>query len=202
MKERIKIFDFDGTITNRDTLIWFIIHACGWRRFLTGFALHAPILVLMKLRLCSNYRAKQRIFKWFFGGMPVAQFNTLCRNFAADRQDLLRPEAVKEMADTLAGGGKVYIVSASIDNWVSQFAAHIAPHSATRPIVIGTRAEECGGRLTGRFITPNCYGAEKVRRIKDYITCREDFYIIAYGDSRGDKEMLEYADERHYKPFR
>ncbi len=202
MKERIKIFDFDGTITNRDTLIWFIIYACGWRRFVTGFALHATLLVLMKLRLCSNYRAKQRIFKWFFGGMSVAQFNTLCHNFAVDRQDLLRPEAVKEMADTLACGGKVYIVSASIDNWVSQFAARIAPHSATRPIVIGTRAEERGDRLTGRFLTPNCYGAEKVRRIKDYITRREDFYIIAYGDSRGDKEMLEYADERHYKPFR
>ncbi len=202
MKERIKIFDFDGTLTNRDTLIWFIVYACGLRRFVTGFALHAPLLVLMKLRLYSNYRAKERIFKWFFGGMPTARFDTLCRNFAADRQDLMRPKAAKNLADTLTGGGQVYIVSASIDNWVSQFAARMAPHSSTRPIVIGTRVEENGGRLTGRFLTPNCYGAEKVRRIKEFITRREDVYIIAYGDSRGDKEMLEYADERHYKPFR
>ncbi len=202
MKEQIKIFDFDGTITSRDTLIWFIIHSCGMWRFVMGFALHAPLLVLMKLHLYPNYRAKQRIFKWFFGGMPVARFNTLCSSFAADRQDLLRPKAAKDLADTLAAGGQVYIVSASIDNWVSQFAARIAPHAATRPTVIGTRVETDGGRLTGRFLTPNCYGAEKVRRIKEYITRREDFYIIAYGDSRGDKEMLDYADERHYKPFR
>ena len=32
--------------------------------------------------------------------------------------------------------------------------------------------------------------------------CREDFWVIAYGDSKGDKEMLEFADEAHYKPFR
>ena len=27
-------------------------------------------------------------------------------------------------------------------------------------------------------------------------------WIVAYGDSRGDKEMLAFADKGHYKPFR
>lgn len=31
---------------------------------------------------------------------------------------------------------------------------------------------------------------------------RSEYYLIAFGDSRGDKELLEYADEGHYKPFR
>ena len=49
----------------------------------------------------------------------------------------------------------------------------------------------------------NCYGAEKVRRISVMLPApREDCYIVAFGDSRGDREMLEYADEAHYKPFR
>ena len=48
---KIYAFDFDGTLTTRDTLIAFIRYACGTSRFLLGFLLHAPLLGLMKLRL-------------------------------------------------------------------------------------------------------------------------------------------------------
>ena len=64
-------FDFDGTLTTRDTLIAFIRYTCGTPRFLFGFLLHAPLLVLMKLRLYSNGKAKQRLFSWFFRGMQA-----------------------------------------------------------------------------------------------------------------------------------
>ena len=75
-------FDFDGTLTTRDTLIAFIRYACGTPRFLLGFLLHAPLLVLMKLRLYSNGKAKQRLFSWFFRGMPIETFDALCQSFA------------------------------------------------------------------------------------------------------------------------
>jgi phosphoserine phosphatase len=59
-----------------------------------------------------------------------------------------------------------------------------------------------GGRLTGRFLTKNCYGQEKVRRVTQVLPKRDNYILVAYGDSRGDKELLDYADVRHYKPFR
>lgn len=72
--------------------------------------------------------------------------------------------------------------------------------------VIGTKIEVTDGRLTGRFLTPNCYGAEKVRRLQEacprLATERGNYNVVAYGDSRGDREMLEFADEAYYKPFR
>ena len=49
---------------------------------------------------------------------------------------------------------------------------------------------------------PLASGAEKVNRIKEKYTLDEYEYIYAYGDSRGDKEMLTIAHEQHYKPFR
>lgn len=68
--------------------------------------------------------------------------------------------------------------------------------------VIGTQVEVRNGRLTGRFLTKNCYGQEKVNRILDYLPDRKTYRLIAYGDSRGDQELLAFADEAHYKPFR
>lgn len=202
MKKKLWLFDFDGTVTTADTLLAFIRHTCGTVHFLAGFALFSPLLVLMKLHLYPNYRAKQRLFAWFFKGMAEADFDARCRAFAADSKHLLRPEAVSFMRRCMNNGGQVCIVSASIDNWVRPFFSDIAGGTQHPLIVIGTQIEIKDGVLTGRFLTDNCYGAEKVRRVEALFPDRNDYYITAFGDSRGDKELLDYADERHYRPFR
>ena len=195
MREKILFFDFDGTLTTKDTLLEFILYSCGNIRFLLGFLLYSPLLILMKFGLYPNWKAKQHVFNHFYNGMKIDDFNAVCRKFASDSRYLLRPEAVKEMETAMTEGTKVYVVSASIDNWVQPFFEFAK--------VLGTKVEVINGMLTGRFITSNCYGPEKVRRIKQVLTePRSHYYIIAYGDSRGDKEMLDYADEVHFRPFR
>ena len=182
-------FDFDGTLTTRDTLIAFIHYACGTPRFLLGFLLHAPLLVLMKLRLYSNGKAKLRLFSWFFRGMPIEIFDALCQSFALSHRHLLRPETVRLLQQALSEGSEVLIVSASIDNWVQPFFPAVT--------VLGTQIEVIDGRLSGRFLTPNCYGQEKVRRILALHPDRSAYRLTAYGDSRGDRELLAFADEAH-----
>ena len=182
-------FDFDGTLTTRDTLIAFIRYACGTPRFLLGFLLHAPLLVLMKLRLYSNGKAKQRLFSWFFRGMPLEAFDALCQSFASTHRHLLRPETVCLLQQALSEGAEVLVVSASIDNWVQPFFPTVT--------VLGTQIEVIDGRLTGRFLTPNCYGQEKVRRIVALHPDRSAYRLTAYGDSRGDRELLAFADVAH-----
>ena len=182
-------FDFDGTLTTRDTLIAFIRYACGTPRFLLGFLLHAPLLVLMKLRLYSNGKAKQRLFSWFFRGMPIETFDALCQSFASTHGHLLRPETVRLLQQALSEGSEVLVVSASIDNWVQPFFPAVT--------VLGTQIEVIDGRLSGRFLTPNCYGQEKVRRILALHPDRSAYRLTAYGDSRGDRELLAFADEAH-----
>ena len=182
-------FDFDGTLTTRDTLIAFIRYACGTPRFLLGFLLHAPLLVLMKLRLYSNGKAKQRLFSWFFRGMPIETFDALCQSFASTHRHLLRPETVRLLQQALSEGSEVLVVSASIDNWVQPFFPAVT--------ILGTQIEVIDGRLSGRFLTPNCYGQEKVRRILALHPDRSAYRLTAYGDSRGDRELLAFADEAH-----
>lgn len=186
--------DFDGTLTTRDTLLAFIRYAKGATAFWLGFLLHAPWLVLMKLGLYPNWKAKQRVFAWFFEGMTIEAFDTLCRAFAKDNRHLLRPLGLETIANARSEGAEVVVVSASIDNWVQPFFPQVK--------VLGTQVEVKNGRLTGRFLTKNCYGQEKVKRILEYLPDRKAYQLIAYGDSRGDKELLAFADEAHYKPFR
>lgn len=194
-KKKVYAFDFDGTLTTRDTFIEFIKYARGRRALWCALLRYSPLLVLMKLRLYPNWRAKQRLFSHFFAGMRLDQFNSLCRDFAADRRQLLRPKAMQTLQRLVADGAHVLIVSASMENWVRPFFDDSVSIS-------GTQIEDTHGIITGRLRSRNCYGAEKVERIKAHFPQRDSYYLIAYGDSRGDKEMLNYADERHYKPFR
>lgn len=216
--KKIFVFDFDGTLTHTDTLLAFIRFACGPVRMYMGFALYAPLLVLMKLKLYPNYKAKQKVFAHFFRGMTLTRFDALCTAFAQHSEHLLRP-AARSFIDTVRPEAyAMAIVSASIDNWVRPFAEmylqsdnaqdksqdNVQGNKPSLPIIVlGTKVEvDAAGCLTGRFSTPNCYGPEKVRRIEAVWPHREQYDVSAFGDSRGDKEMLAYADQGYFKPFR
>jgi HAD superfamily hydrolase (TIGR01490 family) len=192
--KKIYAFDFDGTLTTKDTLLEFIRYAKGSTALGWGFLRYAHLLVLMKLGLYPNWKAKQKVFAYFFKGMSITDFNALCQAFAASSQHLLRPAGIKAIQQAKSEGSEVLIVSASIDNWVQPFFTEVK--------VLGTQIEVKDGMLTGRFLTKNCYGQEKVNRILTLFPNRKDYHLTAFGDSRGDKEMLAFADESYFKPFR
>ena len=197
MKEQIYIYDFDGTLTRRDSFLDFIRYTCGSRSLYCGLLLFSPLLILMKLRLYANGRAKERLFTHFFQGMSIRVFDNLCAKYGLSRADLLLDAARKAVNEVASNGYRIFIVSASVDRWVLPFFRDVP-----NVTVIGTQIEVENGLVTGRFSTPNCYGAEKVRRIQALLPYREQYKLIAHGDSRGDKELLTYADEAHFKPFR
>lgn len=195
---KVYAFDFDGTLTTRDTLLEFIRYSCGTWKFVAGFVLSLPLLLLMKFRLYPNWKAKQRVFAWFFKGMPIKDFDALCRQFARDNMRLLRPQGLSVIRSALAENSKVMIVSASIENWVRPFFEEFGE----QVLVSCTRIDVRQDTVTGKFLTQNCYGSEKVKRIKRAFPFRNTYELIAFGDTEGDKAMLEYADKSYYKPFR
>ena len=192
--KKIYAFDFDGTITTKDTLIEFIRYAKGSMALGLGFMRYAHLLVLMIIGLYPNYKAKQKVFAHFFKDTTLDDFNALCKAFAASSRHLLRPNAIEAINHATKEGSEVLIVSASIDNWVQPFFPQVK--------VVSTQIEVIDGKLTGRFLSKNCYGQEKVNRIVSLYPNRQDYHLTAYGDSRGDREMLAFADESYFKPFR
>lgn len=199
----IHAFDFDGTLTKRDTLIEFIRYVKGNKEFLLGFLKHLHLLILMKIGFMPNWKTKRIIFQYFFGGMTLEKFNEYGEKFAKDKASLLRKKGMAAVNKALMDGEQVVIISASIENWVVPFFASVSPQGGTEGglIVIGTKVQVVDGKLTGRFLTKNCYGEEKVRRLLEHYPNRKEYKLVAYGDSRGDHALLDFADEGHYKEF-
>ncbi len=198
MKQRIAVFDFDGTITTKDTFPEFIRYAFGNLFFLIGFLRFGHLLVAYKLHIYPNYKVKERIFSYFFQGIPEKHFDALCRSFfQAKGQRMLRMDACTAIRQHICQGDMVMIVSASIRNWVVPFGEFLG----AQEIVCTEVASDSSACLTGRFSTSNCYGVEKVNRIRQMFPDYNDYTWIAYGDSTGDKELLDFADEKHYRTF-
>lgn len=193
---RIAVFDFDGTITRKDTLLEFVKHSKGMLKFLIGFLMYSPLLVLMKLHLYPNWKAKEKIFSHFYKDVGLEDFRKMCTTFFEENRSLVYTQAKERILMHKAKGDRVVIVTASMEEWVKPFAKWLGADD-----VLGTQLEIIDDRLTGRFATKNCYGQEKVNRLLSVYPNRNDYTLVAYGDSRGDKELLNFADEQHYKLF-
>jgi HAD superfamily hydrolase (TIGR01490 family) len=193
----IAFFDFDGTITTRDTLLEFIKFTKGRFRFYLGFALNSPWLLAMKLGVISNQVAKERILTWFFRGCPEQSFQEWCDRFAVEALPaLLRPKALEEIRLLHEKNATIVIVSASPENWIRPWARSIAAEW------IATRLQTIDNKLTGKILERNCHGEEKVARIRKAYQLPDFAHIYAYGDSSGDRPMLAMAQFAFYKPFR
>ncbi len=197
MSNRLALFDFDGTITKNDTLIKFIRFAVGDIKFIRGMIILSPMLTAYKTKLIPNYKAKEYMLSYFFKGMSEEKFKQIANEYSLRHiNPILRPKAIERIAWHKERGDRVVIVSASIECWLKPWCDQNGLE------LIATKLEIKNGSITGKMKTKNCYGIEKANRVKKIYNLKEYDYIYAYGDSHGDKELLELANEKFYKPFR
>lgn len=196
VKKDIAFFDFDGTITTKDTLLEFIKFSKGTLSFFAGFALHLPHLLGYKLGLITNQRAKEKILRFFFRDTSLQEFEGYCSAFTKTvLPTLIRPKALQEIRNLQERGIIVAIVSASPENWITKWAQD--QHAE----LIASRLEIHNGKITGKILGKNCHGDEKVNRILSEYNLSNYRIVAAYGDSKGDRPMLQLASKAHYKPF-
>jgi HAD superfamily hydrolase (TIGR01490 family) len=194
MKHIIAAFDFDGTISAKDTLWEFIRKTHSPLKIAGNLIIASPFLLLYKTGLLDNGKAKQKLFSLFYKNWPVEKFNDFGISFKSAIDGCVRPEVYRMLKQHVMEGHKVIIVSASIENWIWPWAEKEGIET-----VIATRIEVSPqGKLTGRFLSPNCYGKEKVGRILEMFPERNSYTLVAYGDSKGDMAMFHLADENHY----
>lgn len=196
-KQTIILFDFDGTITRKDSFLLFIRFSKGNFRFWSGMIVCAPILIAWKCRMLNSGKAKQMVFSHFFRNVPVSRFNQWCKDFSEQIEKIVRPKALNQIREYQAGHIPVLIVSASIENWILPWARK---NGIDRVIATGIETDQ-NNVLTGSFSTPNCKGQEKVNRLHPLFPNRPNYFFIAYGDSSGDKELLAFSDQSYYRVF-
>jgi HAD superfamily hydrolase (TIGR01490 family) len=193
----IAFFDFDGTITTKDTLLEFIRFYKGNYKFYLGFLLKSPFILGYKLGFLKNSVAKQKVLQYFFRGESLESFNIRCKEFSETvLPALIRPKANNEIEKLKAENFTIIVVSASAENWIQHWC------SSNQLSYIGTKLVTRDGKITGNFDGNNCHGIEKVTRIKAKHDLSAYDEVYCYGDSGGDKQMLELATHPFYKPFR
>ncbi|MDR1581094.1 MAG: HAD-IB family hydrolase [Synergistaceae bacterium] len=190
--KRLALFDFDGTLTRKDTFLDFHIKRFG---VVSVTAAMCEVMASCPFsKLADRSEIKERFVLRMWGGTLFESYLTDARNYADREIDRITiPMAMKVFRRHLELGDAVCIVTASMKEWVEPWAARY------RTYVIGTEFEVEDGRMTGRLKTPNCRGAEKVSRIRAELDLNRFSRIFAYGNSGGDREMLALADEAVYK---
>ncbi|MGO9013522.1 MAG: HAD family hydrolase [Dissulfurispiraceae bacterium] len=193
---KLALFDFDGTITRKDSFADFFLHTVGGIRFSLGFLVMSPVIALYKLGVIANDKAKEMVLSHFFKGWNINEFKETAQHYSNERlPGLVRKEAMERLLWHKEQGHVVVVISASIECWLEGWCSMYGVD------LIATKLECKDGKLTGRFSTENCYGGEKVRRLREKYVPEAFDYIYAYGDSQGDREMLQLADEPYYQTF-
>jgi phosphatidylglycerophosphatase C len=194
----VAAFDFDGTLTYSDTLIPFLRYTFGSPKTAAYLIPLLPQLTLTLFRLRSRQYAKELILTQFLKGLPLSEIEQMGKAFASHQlMNLIRPQGWERFQWHKNQGHTCILISANMSFFLSPFGA-----SEGFDAVIASQAEtDSIGQITGKLIGLNCYGQEKVRRLEQFLGKRSDYVLYAYGDSKGDKELLAFADHPFYRTF-
>ena len=197
-KPVVAAFDFDGTLTTGDTLLPFLRYALGAARVAREALVLSPLLAGYGLGLVGNAVAKERVLVRCLSGMRIDELQCVADDFARTiLPGMLRQQALQRLDWHRRRGHRCVVVSASLELYVRPCALE-----AGFDDVIATGLEVRGdGSLSGRLGGANCYGAEKASRLATLLGERNGYTLYAYGDSRGDREMLASADHAYYREF-
>ncbi len=185
----VAAFDFDKTLSRRDNFVPFLRAVAGNRVLAVALGSVTPLLATRR-----RDRAKERIVEGCLGGRPLAQLTASATTFSAEvLAHELRADVRARLEWHRAQGHAVVLVSASLDVYLAEIGKAL---DATA--VLATRlAVGPDGCCTGGLEGANVRGPEKVRRLDAWLA---DAYgeapveLWAYGDSRGDRELLARAD--------
>lgn len=193
-EKRLALFDFDGTLTDSDSLFSFLLFFRGNLYFIGKIIRSIPALVAYKLGFVNNSIAKEKLLSFFLKNVDIDEFDMRCKAYCEEKlPSILNASLIEKFHQHISNGDRVLIVSASVENWILPWASQFNVE------VLGTRLSLIDGVLTGKFFGANCNGAEKVKRIKAHLDIENYSSIIAYGDSKGDEQMIKLADIVFYK---
>lgn len=193
----IVAFDFDGTLTIRDSFTEFLRWRAGPGAWALGLVKLAPALAAYA-KDRDRGRIKTASVKEFLLGVSRQTLETEAAAFAEEIWPrFMRPDALEVWNDWGQRGAHRVIVTASPTTTVAPFARKLGAEA-----LLGTEfVFNTDDRITGDFAGPNCRGEEKVRRLK--AAYGDDMTLIAaYGDTSGDTEMLAMAQQPGFRIFR
>jgi phosphatidylglycerophosphatase C len=192
MSEVVAFFDFDGTLTQGDSLLPFLRMVRGTSRFALDILAVSPQLAAYALRIMRNDVAKEALLRQTLGGFSISVLRDFGKQFATySIPGMLRKDMLDRLRDHQAQGHCCVLVSASLDLYLEPWAKSTGfDHCIASSLKVGI-----DGRATGELDDGNCHGEEKVRRIHLLLeNIGLPVETFGYGDSKGDLPLLRFVD--------
>ena len=192
------VFDFDHTLTDRDSLLPFLFYTQGFWKTIYHLTCLIPAFLKYSIGNLSRQKIKEKILTRFMGGWLWTDVQTLGKQYADQQLDhYLKPEALKRLDWHLSQGHRCLLISASLEFYLKPWAMRHGFEA-----VLASQLEvTLTGQVTGRLLGLNCWGPEKERRLLAYLDSTSYDQLYVYGDSRGDQEILALADYPFYRTF-
>jgi phosphatidylglycerophosphatase C len=205
----VAAFDLDGTLT-RGGSVWQFLSSIRGRPAVAaaGMALFPKLVRAALVGGSAADEAKEALFVRMLAGFPADE---VARQAAAFGMAHYRRRSRTKLRARLdwhrRQGHRVVLVSASPEYYVRAVGDALGVDG-----VVATRLEVDGdGKLTGRFEGRNCRGEQKLQGLREWMkaTSSAPFdgegahvgdddgsrpFLWAYGNSAGDRQMLEAAD--------
>lgn len=193
----ISVFDVDRTLIDGDCMLIAARHSNSKINFLLSFLKLLPWMFCWKLRLISTSRFKEQFLTNFDICETFNKKNDSCQRDWVLREikQRLRPEAIHRLKCSKERGDRIVLCSASPRMLLQPLADYLGVE------LICTELKLTNRKWLPSLASPNCKGAEKVRRLEAHLGPLETLTIEAFGDSKGDKELLQAADLPHYRSF-
>jgi len=193
--DRIAVFDFDNTLSTKSSTIPFLRHLHK-HDFFFQFIQVLPTALLFQTKFLGIDDLNTAFVRQFIKGLSKKQLLTFAESFNKHYMpNILNTIAMqrlqwhKKKLDFCLLATSAYNVY--IDAWAAQHGFDA---------VVSTKIEFDNKDLaTGKLERPSCYGKEKLKRVRELIGQKEITY--AYGDSKGDKQILEVAKNAYYRKF-
>lgn len=195
MNRKLYLFDFDGTLTKKDTLFDFLKFSFP-ENYTKNYILFIPLFVLAKLKILAAEKVKEKFISCFLKGKSYQEINQIAKKyFTQNHEILMRPKA-HDFIKSVSNYHDKFIVSASLDLWLKPFADYYGMG------LICTQADfDDQGFFTGKFASENCNNDQKKIRIEKEVDLTLYDEVFAYGDTSGDKAMFKIATKSYFKHF-
>lgn len=191
MSRQVAFFDFDGTLTRRDTFLPYLARLLGGPHLALRLLQTSPVLLGYLLGRVANDRAKETLLQACITGWSMQTLREAGVEYArTGLPALLRKEGMQRLDWHREQGHTCVLVSASLDLYLDPWVAG----QGLDGLICSRLETDEQDRVSGRLEGDNCHGETKVKLIRQWLSGREVDTVYAYGDTRGDLPMLRMAD--------
>ena len=188
------LYDFDGTITSRDTTIFLLIEFVKLSPLRTFVLIWFLFRMIFAGTILSKQKYKNKAIGYLIKDFNDVQLNKALKAFKIKVGTIYRPPVLESINKHIQNDITVIVITASPSFAIS------ACLSDLQVLVIGTEFEKIGNKYTGHLKGKNCYGFEKVNRLTKWAKLNNLELKVqsAWSDHISDFDMVRLSAKRYW----